>query len=56
MKFPSMGMLLSGLSHIKAKRMTPVLGEGTATDIQCWMEACVARVAIDNVGENNGFL
>jgi len=55
-KFPSMDMLLSGLSHIKAKGMTPVLGDGTSTDIQCWMEACVARVAIDNAGENNGFL
>ena len=54
-KFPSMDMLLSGLSHIKAKAMTPVLGDGTSTDIQCWMEACVARVAIDNAGENNSF-
>ena len=55
-KFPSMDMLLSGLSHIKATGMTPVLGDGTFTDTQCWMEACVARVAIDNAGENNGSL
>ena len=39
-KFPSMDMLLSGLSHIKAKDMTPVLGDGTSTDIQCgWKHA-----------------
>ena len=50
-----MDMLLSDLSHIKAKGMMPVLGDGTSTDIQCWMEACVARVAIDNAGENNSF-
>ena len=55
-KFPSMDMLLSGLSHIKATGMTPVLGDGTFTDTQCWMEACVARVAIDNACENNGSL
>tara|TARA_B100000989_G_C19463316_1_gene437186 strand:+ start:525 stop:815 length:291 start_codon:yes stop_codon:yes gene_type:complete len=48
-----MDMLLSDLSHIKAKGMMPVLGDGTSTDIQCWMQACVARVAIDNAGENN---
>lgn len=55
-KFPAMDMLKEGLDRIRAKGMTPVLGDGTSTDIQCWMEACVARVAIDNAGENNGFL
>src|SRR3546814_10138215 len=36
--------------------MIPVLGNGVATDLGCWMEACVARRAIDNAGEMNGFL
>ena len=31
-----------------------VLGDGTATEISCWQEACVARLAIDNAGEMNG--
>jgi L-alanine-DL-glutamate epimerase-like enolase superfamily enzyme len=55
-KFPSMDLLKEGLDHIRALGLTPVLGDGTSTDIQCWMEACVARVTIDNAGENNGFL
>jgi L-Ala-D/L-Glu epimerase len=33
-----------------------VLGNGVASDIGCWMEACVARHAIRNAGEMNGFL
>jgi L-alanine-DL-glutamate epimerase-like enolase superfamily enzyme len=55
-KFSSLDTLKQGLDHIRALGLTPVLGDGTSTDIQCWMEACVARVAIDNAGENNGHL
>ncbi|HAA94008.1 MAG TPA: hypothetical protein DCS82_03850 [Rhodospirillaceae bacterium] len=55
-KFPAMDMLKDGLDRIRDKGLTPVLGDGTSTDIQCWMEACVARATIDNAGENNGFL
>jgi hypothetical protein len=36
--------------------MEPVLGDGVAADIGCWMEACVARDTIRNAGELNGFL
>ena len=36
--------------------MTPVLGNGVACDLGCWMEACVAARSIDNAGEMNGFL
>jgi hypothetical protein len=40
--------------------MEPVLGDGVAADIGCWMEACVARLGTDggitNAGEFNGFL
>ena len=44
------------LQHIRAVGLEPVLGDGTATDISCWMEACVARSTIRNAGEMNGFL
>jgi len=33
-----------------------VLGNGVASDIGCWMEACVAARLIRNAGEMNGFL
>jgi L-Ala-D/L-Glu epimerase len=36
--------------------MTPVLGNGVASDVGCWMEACVARDHVPNAGELNGFL
>jgi hypothetical protein len=36
--------------------MEPVLGDGLATELGCWMEACVARLTIRNAGEFNGFL
>ncbi len=36
--------------------MEPVLGNGVATDVGCWMETCVARDLVANAGEMNGFL
>jgi hypothetical protein len=36
--------------------MEPVLGNGVACEVGCWMEACVARSHITNAGEMNGFL
>ena len=36
--------------------MEPVLGNGVACEVGCWMEACVARTLIGNAGEMNGFL
>jgi L-alanine-DL-glutamate epimerase-like enolase superfamily enzyme len=48
--------LEGALRRIRELGLTPVLGDGTATDIGCWQEACVARSTIDNAGENNGFL
>jgi L-alanine-DL-glutamate epimerase-like enolase superfamily enzyme len=48
--------LKSALLHIRALGMSPVLGDGVATELSCWMEACVARLTIDNAGEMNGFL
>ena len=52
--------LRAGLARIRALGMEPVLGDGVAADIGCWMEACVARLGLDggitNAGEFNGFL
>ena len=36
--------------------MEAVLGDGTSCEVQCWMEAAVARNSIRNAGEFNGFL
>lgn len=48
--------LIEGLHRIRQRGMEPVLGDGTATEIACWLEACVARQTIRNAGEMNGFL
>src|SRR3546814_312038 len=51
MKAGGLSRLAAGLQHIRDCGMIPVLGNGVATDLGCWMEACVARRAIDNAGE-----
>ncbi len=56
MKMGSLDGLGAGLRAIRALGMTPVLGNGVAHDIGNWMEACVARDAIENAVESNGFL
>jgi L-alanine-DL-glutamate epimerase-like enolase superfamily enzyme len=48
--------LARALDRIRELGMTPVLGNGVACDIGCWMEARVAGELIDNAGEMNGFL
>jgi len=55
-KLGSLARLEAALQRIAALGLVPVLGDGTATDISCWMEAGVARTTIGNAGENNGFL
>ena len=55
-KLASMDRLREGLERIRAAGLTPVMGDGVATDICCWLEACVARVTLDNAGEMNGHL
>ena len=55
-KLGSLVHLEAALKRIAELGLTPVLGDGTATDISCWMEAAVARTTICNAGENNGFL
>jgi len=52
----SLSRLKSCLELAKSRGLEPVLGDGTSLDINCWMEACVARSTIDNAGEYNGFL
>ncbi|MBC8337970.1 MAG: mandelate racemase [Alphaproteobacteria bacterium] len=56
MKSGGLTALADGLGQIRERGMTPVLGNGVASDAGCWMEACVARSLIDNAGEMNGFL
>lgn len=56
MKMGSLDALLSGLRRIGELGMTAVLGNGVASDIGCWMEACAARDFLSNAGEMNGFL
>lgn len=56
MKFSSLARLEAAIARIRALEMKPVLGNGVATDVGCWMEACVAARHIDNAGEMNGFL
>jgi L-Ala-D/L-Glu epimerase / N-acetyl-D-glutamate racemase len=56
MKAGSLERLVQALAHIRARGMEPVLGNGVASDVGCWMEACVAADHINNAGEMNGFL
>lgn len=56
MKFVTLERLAQAIERIRELGMTPVLGNGVATDLGCWMEACIAARLIDNAGEMNGFL
>lgn len=56
MKFASLDRLALAIERIRALGMAPVLGNGVAGDIGCWMELCVAARHIDNAGEMNGWL
>lgn len=56
MKFLTLERLAAAIARIRAAGMQPVLGNGVATELGCWMEACVAAACIDNAGEMNGFL
>jgi len=56
MKFNSVARLDAAIVRIRELGLRPVLGNGVANDLGCWMEACVAARRIDNAGEMNGFL
>jgi len=55
-RFGGIDLLVEAIELIKSLGMTPVLGDGTSIEVGSWMEACIARAAIDNAGEFNGFL
>jgi L-Ala-D/L-Glu epimerase len=56
MKLGGLSRLAAAIDTIRECGMEPVLGNGVACEIGCWMEACVARGRIPNAGEMNGFL
>lgn len=56
MKLGTMEALARAIERIRALGMRPVLGNGVACDLGCWMEGCIAARHIDNAGEMNGFL
>ena len=56
MKLVTLNALVHAIARIRDRGMKPVLGNGVACDLGCWLEACVAARHIDNAGEMNGFL
>ena len=56
MKFGSLDRLADAIARIGAKRMRAVVGNGVASDIGCWMEACAAAGRVSTAGEMNGWL
>lgn len=56
MKAGGIDRLADALNRIRELGMVPVLGNGVAGEVGCWMEACAAAQYIDNAGEMNGFL
>lgn len=56
MKAGGIDRLAAALDRIRELGMIPVLGNGVAGEVGCWMEGCVAAQLIDNAGEMNGFL
>lgn len=56
MKFGTLERLAAAIERIRALGMQPILGNGVASDVGCWMEVCVAARHIDNAGEMNGWL
>ena len=55
-RFGSLERLHEGLTRVRDCGMEPVLGDGLGSEVQSWLEACVARTTIRNAGEFNGFL
>jgi L-alanine-DL-glutamate epimerase-like enolase superfamily enzyme len=55
-RFGSLDLLKQALDRVRQLGMEPVLGDGLATELGCWMEGCIASVTIRNAGEFNGFL
>ena len=55
-KLGGLRRLIAALKQIREHGLKPVLGDGTASEIACWMEACAGRNLIEGAGEMNGFL
>ncbi len=55
-RFGSLERLHEGITRVRDCGMEPVLGDGLGSEVQSWLEACVARTTIRNAGEFNGFL
>ena len=55
MKFVSLDRLAAAIERIRSHGIEPVLGNGVAGDIGCWMETCIAARHIGNAGEMNGW-
>jgi len=55
-RFGGLDLVREALDAVRAHRMEPVIGDGLGIELGCWMEGCVARVAVRNAGEFNGFL
>lgn len=47
---------LQSMARAKALGLGLCLGDGVATEIMCWTEACVSRGFLSNAGDMNGFL
>jgi L-alanine-DL-glutamate epimerase-like enolase superfamily enzyme len=47
---------LSAMQRAKALGLGICLGDGVATEITCWTEACVARGFLSGAGDMNGYL
>lgn len=50
------GRAQAALAQARELGLRRCFGDGVATEIGCWMEACIARELIDTAGEMNGFL
>lgn len=48
--------LMAAMTRCKELGMGPVVGDGVATEIGNWMEACCANLTTNLAGEGNGFL
>ncbi len=55
-KMSGLDALTSGLNCIRQNKMRAVLGNGVATEINNWMEACISAGTLTSAGEMNGFL
>jgi L-alanine-DL-glutamate epimerase-like enolase superfamily enzyme len=55
-KMTGVELLRQGLEHVRARGMQPIVGNGAASDIGCWIESCVAAVTTEHAGEMHGFL